>query len=89
MVDIWQAVAYNGSVKHLRGVDTMSGGAIKKLRRAKIKQQLKEQREAKLAKEMFSNITEDMTDEDWDELGKELAEQLGVDSVDIKDKEEE
>ena len=63
----------------------MSGGAIKKLRRAKIKQQLKEQREAKLAKEMFSN----MTDEDWDELGKELAEQLGVDSVDIKDKEEE
>jgi hypothetical protein len=67
----------------------MSGGAIKKLRRAKIKQQLKEQREAKMAQEMFGAIKEDMTDEDWDELGKELAEQLGVDSVDIKDKEEE
>jgi hypothetical protein len=67
----------------------MSGGAIKKLRRAKIKQQLKEQREAKMAQEMFGAIKEDMTDEDWDELGKELAEQLGVDSVEIKDKEEE
>lgn len=67
----------------------MSGGAIKKLRRAKIKQQLKEQREAKMAKEMFGAIKEDMTDEDWDELGKELAEQLGVDGVEIKDKEEE
>ena len=67
----------------------MSGGAIKKLRRQKIKQQLKEQREAKMAQEMFGAIKEDMTDEDWDELGKELAEQLGVDSVDIKDKEEE
>lgn len=89
MVDIWYAVAYNGSVKHLRGVDTMSGGAIKKLRRAKIKQQLKEQREAKMAQEMFGAIKEDMTDEDWDELGKELADQLGVDGVEIKDKEEE
>ena len=66
----------------------MSGGAIKKLRRAKIKQQLKEQREAKMAQEMFGAIKEDMTDEDWDELGKELAEQLGVDGVEIKDKEE-
>lgn len=67
----------------------MSGGAIKKLRRAKIKQQLKEQREAKMAQEMFGAIKEDMTDEDWQELGKELAEQLGVDDVEIKDKEEE
>lgn len=67
----------------------MSGGAIKKLRRAKIKQQLKEQREAKMAQEMFGAIKEDMTDEDWDELGKELAEQLGVDGIEIKDKEEE
>lgn len=67
----------------------MSGGAIKKLRRQKIKQQLKEQREAKMAQEMFGAIKEDMTDEDWDELGKELAEQLGVDGVEIKDKEEE
>lgn len=67
----------------------MSGGAIKKLRRAKIKQQLKEQREAKIAQEMFGAIKEDMTDEDWDELGKELADQLGVDKVEIKDNEEE
>lgn len=67
----------------------MSGGAIKKLRRQKIKQQLKEQREAKMAQEMFGAIKEDMTDEDWDELGKELAEQLGVDGVEVKDKEEE
>lgn len=67
----------------------MSGGSIKKLRRQKIKQQLKEQREAKMAQEMFGAIKEDMTDEDWEELGKELADQLGVDSVEIKDKEEE
>ena len=67
----------------------MSGGSIKKLRRQKIKQQLKEQREAKMAQEMFGAIKEDMTDEDWDELGKELAEQLGVDGIEIKDKEEE
>ena len=67
----------------------MSGGSIKKLRRQKIKQQLKEQREAKMAQEMFGAIKENMTDEDWDELGKELAEQLGVDGVEIKDKEEE
>lgn len=67
----------------------MSGGSIKKLRRQKIKQQLKEQREAKMAQEMFGAIKEDMTDEDWEELGKELADQLGVDKVEIKDKEEE
>ena len=67
----------------------MSGGSIKKLRRQKIKQQLKEQREAKMAQEMFGAIKEDMTDEDWDELGKELADQLGVDKVEIKDNEEE
>ena len=67
----------------------MSGGSIKKLRRQKIKQQLKEQRETKMAQEMFGAIKEDMTDEDWDELGKELADQLGVDKVEIKDKEEE
>lgn len=67
----------------------MSGGSIKKLRRQKIKQQLKEQREAKMAQEMFGAIKEDMTDEDWQELGKELADQLGVDGVEIKDKEEE
>lgn len=67
----------------------MSGGSIKKLRRQKIKQQLKEQREAKMAQEMFGAIKEDMTDEDWQELGKELADQLGVDDVEIKDKEEE
>lgn len=67
----------------------MSGGSIKKLRRQKIKQQLKEQREAKMAQEMFGAIKEDMTDEDWQELGKELADKLGVDGVEIKDKEEE
>ena len=67
----------------------MSGGSIKKLRRQKIKQQLKEQREAKMAQEVFGAIKEDMTDEDLEELGKELADQLGVDKVEIKDKEEE
>ena len=67
----------------------MSGGSIKKLRRQKIKQQLKDQREAKMAQEVFGAIKEDMTDEDLEELGKELADQLGVDKVEIKDKEEE
>ena len=67
----------------------MGDSSIKKLRRAKIKQQLKEQREAKMAQEMFGAIKEDMTEDDWNELGKELAEQLGVDGVEVKDKEEE
>ena len=67
----------------------MGDSSIKKLRRAKIKQQLKEQREAKMAQEMFGAIKEDMTEDDWNELGKELAEQLGVDGVEVKEKEEE
>lgn len=72
----------------------MSGSGIKKLRRAKIKQQLKEQREAKLVDDEAKVVADaianmkDMTEEDWDKLAEELANELGVDNVEIKDKEE-
>ena len=54
----------------------MSGGAIKKLRRQKIKQQLKEQKATKEAKEFTDKMREEvanMTDQELDELSKEIA----------------
>lgn len=54
----------------------MSGGAIKKLRRQKIKQQLKEQKATKDAKEFTDKMREEvakMSEEQLDELSKEIA----------------
>lgn len=64
----------------------MSGGMIKKQRRAKIKQQLKEQKATKEAKEFTDKMREEvanMSDEQLDELSKEIA------SIIEEEKEEE
>ena len=50
----------------------MSGGAIKKLRRQKIKQQLKEQKAKKVTNELKDGFV-NMSEEQWDELSKEIA----------------
>ena len=59
---------------------------IKKQRRAKIKQQLKEQKASKEAKEFTDKMREEvanMTDQELDELSKEIA------SIIEEEKEEE
>ena len=63
----------------------MSGGAIKKLRRKKIKQQLKEQRATKEAKEFTDKMREEvakMSEEQLDELSKEIANIVNEEEVD-------
>ena len=57
----------------------MSGGAIKKLRRQKIKQQLKEQKASKITNELKEQIV-NMSEEQQDELAQAI--------VDIADEEE-
>ncbi len=50
----------------------MSGGAIKKLRRQKIKQQLKEQKASKITNELKEQIV-NMSEEQQDELAQVIA----------------
>jgi hypothetical protein len=50
----------------------VSGGAIKKLRRQKIKQQLKEQKASKVASELKDGFV-NMSEEQQDELAKAIA----------------
>ena len=50
----------------------MSGGAIKKLRRQKIKQQLKEQKAKKVTNELKDEFV-NMSEEQQDELAKAIA----------------
>ena len=50
----------------------MSGGAIKKLRRQKIKQQLKEQKAKKVTNELKDGFV-NMSEEQQDELAKAIA----------------
>ena len=59
----------------------MSGGAIKKLRKAKIKEGLKNNKATKVLSEALVDMKE-MTDEEWDEFAVKLAEELGVEDVD-------
>ena len=59
----------------------MAGGAIKKLRKAKIKEGLKNNKATKVLSVALVNM-KDMTDEEWDEFAKKLAEELGVEDVD-------
>ena len=59
----------------------MSGGAIKKWRRNKIKEGMKNNKATKVLSEALVNM-KDMTDEEWDEFAKKLAEELGVEDVD-------
>ena len=60
---------------------SVAGGAIKKLRKAKIKEGLKNNKATKVLSEALVNM-KDMTDEEWDEFAKKLAEELGVEDVD-------
>ena len=50
----------------------MSGGAIKKLRRQKIKQQLKEQKASKITNELKDEYV-NMSEEQQDELAQAIA----------------
>ena len=59
----------------------MSGGAIKKLRKAKIKEGLKNNKATKVLSEALVDMKE-MSDEAWDEFAVNLAEELGVEDVD-------
>ena len=59
----------------------MSGGAVKKLRKQKIKEGLKNNKTTKVLSEALVDM-KNMTDEEWDEFAKKLAEELGVEDVD-------
>ena len=59
----------------------MSGGAIKKLRKAKIKEGMKNNKATKILSEALVDM-KNMTDEEWDDFAKKLAEELGVEDVD-------
>ena len=61
----------------------MSGGAIKKLRRQKIKQQLREQKASKVTSELKDGFV-NMSEEQQDELAQAIA-----DIVNEEEKEEE
>ena len=62
----------------------MSGGAIKKLRKAKIKEGMKNNKATKILSEALVDM-KNMTGEEWDEFAKKLAEELGVEDVDRKE----
>lgn len=59
----------------------MSGGAIKKLRKQKIKEGLKNNKATKVLSEALVDMKE-MSDEEWNEFAVKLAEELGVEDVD-------
>ena len=59
----------------------MSGSSIKKLRKAKIKEGMKNNKATKVLSEALVDMKE-MTDEEWDEFAVKLAEELGVEDVD-------
>lgn len=61
----------------------MSGGAIKKLRRQKIKQQLREQKASKVTSELKDEFV-NMSEDEQDELAQAIA-----DIVNEEEKEEE
>ena len=59
----------------------MSGGAIKKLRRQKIKQQLKEQKAKKVTNELKDEFV-NMREEQQDELAQAIADIVNEEEVD-------
>ena len=59
----------------------MSGGAMRKWRRNKIKEGLKNNKTTKVLSEALVDMKE-MSDEEWDEFAVKLAEELGVEDVD-------
>lgn len=69
----------------------MAGGSIKKFRRNKIKEGMKNNKATKVLSDALVDM-KNMTDEEWDEFAKKLADELGVEDVDkeelIKDMED-
>ena len=59
----------------------MSDGAMKKLRKAKIKEGMKNNKATKILSEALVDM-KNMTDEEWEEFAKKLAEELGVEDAD-------
>ena len=59
----------------------MAGGAVKKLRKQKIKEGLKNNKATKVLSEALVDMKE-MTDEEWDEFAKKLAEEWGIEDAD-------
>ena len=59
----------------------MSGSSIKNFRRTKIKKQMKDKQASKVIADALLDM-KNMTDEEWEEFAKKLAEELGVEDVD-------
>ena len=59
----------------------MSGSSIKKLRKNKIKEGMKNNKATKILSEALVDM-KNMTDEEWEEFAKKLAEELGVEDAD-------
>ena len=59
----------------------MSGGAMRKWRRNKIKEGMKNNKATKVLSEALVDM-KNMTDEEWEEFAKKLAEELGVEDAD-------
>ena len=59
----------------------MSGGAMRKWRRNKIKEGMKNNKATKILSEALVDM-KNMTDEEWEEFAKKLAEELGVEDAD-------
>lgn len=59
----------------------MSGGTMKKWKRNKIKEGMKNNKATKVLSEALVDM-KNMTDEEWEEFAKKLAEELGVEDAD-------
>lgn len=66
----------------------MANSNYKKLRKNKIRQQLKEQQAKKVTEDLRESFV-NMTDEEVDEMAKRLSELLVVDKEEVKGEEEE
>lgn len=66
----------------------MANSNYKKLRKNKIRQQLKEQQAKKVTEDLRESFA-NMTDEEVDEMAKRLSELLVVDKEEVKGEEEE
>ena len=59
----------------------MEGSSVKKLRKQKIKEGMKNNKATKILSEALIDM-KNMTDEEWEEFAKKLAEELGVEDAD-------
>ena len=59
----------------------MSGSSIKNFKKAKIKKQMKDKQASKVIADALLDM-KNMTDEEWEEFAKKLAEELGIEDAD-------